>query len=236
MFAQNIINIDLYPTDEIFNHSERLFVVGSSASGKTELVQNLVRKYVHRFYRIVICGNPNDLLNFPETKSITELYQGNEPENAIFNPFLDLDQYECQKHGDKMCLIIIDDLMDIAFKSTLVSQLFSKGRHINVSTILIMQSYFATGSGVNLLPQIKNNCTLQIFTKNRSLREMGMVASRLEHDKKSKSFFLDLYKKTVLQKRYGYLTVFLDCSDEKIKYANNLVGEDGSPYLTIFGM
>ena len=236
MFAQNVININLYPSDKIFNQSERMFLVGSSASGKTEFVQNLVRKYVHRFYRIVICGNPNELLNFPETKSITELYQGNGVENAIFNPFIDIDQFEVKKHGNKMCLIIIDDLMDIAFKSSVVSQLFSKGRHLNVSTILIMQSFFATGSGVNLLPQIKNNCTMQIFTKNRSLREMGLIASRLEHDKKSKTFFLDLYKKTVLEKRYGYLAVFLDCSDEKIKYGNNLLDEDGSPYLTIFTM
>ena len=211
-------------------------MVGSSGSGKTELVQNLVRKYIHRYYRIVLCGNANELLVYPESKNITELYQGNDSENAIFNPFIDIDSFDYQKNSDKMCLVIIDDLQDIAFKSTIVSQLFSKGRHLNVSTILILQSNFATGSGISLLPQIKNNCTLQIFTKNRSLREMAMVASRLEHDKKYKTFFLDLYKKTVLEKRFGYIAVFLDSSNEKLKYANNLLGEDGSKFTTIYSM
>ena len=60
-------------------------------------------------------------------------------------------------------LIIIDDLMSDAYNSQVVNDIFSKGRHRNISIILVLQSYFPAGSGKSLIPQIKNNATIQIF-------------------------------------------------------------------------
>ena len=176
------------------------------------------------------------MLQYPETKNITELYHGGggSIENDIYNPFLVMDSHDEQKYGSRQLLIILDDLQEHIYKSQLVSQIFSKGRHLNISVIIILQSYFVSGSGTNILPQIKSNSTLQIFTKHRSMNEVSTIASRLEYDKSAKSKFVNLFKQTVQDKRFGYLAARLDVSDPRIRYCSNLIDEDNSSYLTVY--
>ena len=83
--------------------------------------------------------------------------------------------------------------MEAVYKSPVVSMIFSKGRHLGISAIVIFQSYFPSGSGKNIFPQIRNNSTIQVFTKCRSLGEIGLISSRLEYDKKSRDFFMQLF-------------------------------------------
>ena len=124
--------------------------------------------------------------------------------------------------------------MESLYRSPVVSKLYSKGRHLSISVISIMQSYFPTGKGQNLFPQIKNNSTIQIFTKARSQGEIGLIASRLECGKLARDVFINIFKKIVQDKRYGYLAVMLDVADTRLRYCNNINGEDGTPYLTVF--
>ena len=221
----------LYPTDEIFHQTERILVSGSSNTGKSFLIENLVRKFSKRFYKIVLCGNTNRLLEFPETKQITEYYTGKDP---IYNPFLEVDSYDVKINQGKQLLIILDDLQEHIFKSEIVSKIFSRGRHLGISVIIVLQSYFVTGSGKNILPQIKLNCTYNIFTRIRSIGEIALIAQRLEHDKEARNFFIALFKKIVQEKRYAYLCVGLDVSDARIRYFNNLLSEDKSDFLTVY--
>ena len=234
---EGTLDVNVYPSDIIFNETQRILLFGSSNTGKTHLVEQLVKRHVDRFYRIVICGNRNRLLDFPQTKNITELYGGRGAEgDGIFDPFTEIEPYVLKKKKDenKQMLVIYDDMMEAVYKSPVVSKIFSKGRHLGVSSIVILQSYFPTGKGQNLFPQIKNNSTIQIFTKARSQGEIGMIAARLEFGKRYRDFFMQLFKKEVQEKRFGYLAVQLDCSDGRLKYYNNLVREDGTPYLTLF--
>ena len=88
-----------------------------------------------------------------------------------------------------------------------------------------------------MMPQIKNNCSVQVFLKYKSQSELGVIASKLEHSKADKEFFLSLFKKLVSnnqQTRFGYLAVFLDSTDSRIRYASNLLEEDGTPHLTVY--
>ena len=227
-----IIDISIQDNDHIFQKPERIIVTGTSNSGKTFLIENLVRKFSHKFYRIIICGNKNKLLEFNETREKTSLFSSDT--DIIYNPFLEIGQYEVKKYPNQQFLIIIDDLMDSVFKSTIVSDIFSKGRHINVSCIILNQSFCPNGTGTNLYPQIKNNATIHVFTKCRAANEVRLIASRLEFDKKSQDTFTNLYKKYVLEKKYGYIFVMMDSGDSKLKYCNNFLSEDGSPFLTVF--
>ena len=64
-----------------------------------------------------------------------------------------------------------------------------------------------------------------------------MIASKLEHAKADKEFFLSLFKKLVSNNRltrFGYLAIFLDSTDSRIRYASNLLEEDGTPHLTVY--
>ena len=152
--------------------------------------------------KIVICGTPNLLLKYPETKEKTKIY------DTIQNPFKEQDDDDDETSGgnaedERGSLYIIDDLMSEAYNSQVVNDIFSKGRHHNISVILILQSYFPTGSAKSLIPQIKNNATIQIFFRLRNQSELALAAKKLEFDKKSQEFFLDLIKRQVCEKSMG---------------------------------
>ena len=215
------LNID----SEIFCGSSRLLIIGGSHSGKTYFVQKLVLRHHEKFKKIVICGTPNLLLQYSQTKDKTKIY------DTIQNPFKEQDDDDDDKRGS---LYVIDDLMSEAYNSQIVNDIFSKGRHHNISVILILQSYFPTGSAKSLIPQIKNNATIQIFFRLRNQSELVLAAKKLEFDKKSQEFFLDLIKREVCEKRYGYIATFLDELNPEGRYRNNLVFEDGSKYETVY--
>lgn len=214
----------------IFDEPERIIITGSSGTGKTHLVEQLVKKYAHRFYRIMVVGTKNDLMNFQETKGKTEFFYSDK--EILYNPFLEIDQYDVKKNPGKQFLIIYDDLINEVHKSPIISDLFLKGRHLSISSILLMQTYFPGGSK-SLYPQIKNNSTIQIFTKLRNLSEIGLIARRLEYTKTSIDFFSNIYREKVTNKRYGYLCCLLESSNEKLRYITNLLSEDCTPFLTV---
>lgn len=227
----DVENVDLY--HNLFDNPERLLISGSSNSGKTHLLENIIKKYHHRFYRIVVSGPKNRLFDFEETKGKTELF--NTENDCLYNPLTDIDSFDLKKYGDLQCLAIYDDLMSLCHTSDVISNLFSKGRHMNVSVVLLMQSYTPQSSSKrSVYPQIKNNSSIQIFTKMRSQGEIGLIGRRLEYDKTSQLFFSQLIKEQVQQVRYGYLAVFLDENEEKGRYRNNLCDEDGTPFESVY--
>ena len=158
--------------------------------------------------------------------------------SEIFNPFTKFSQTELQKRKKSklQTLIIYDDLQELVANSSVVSELFSKGRHFNFSVMLILQSYFPQGAkSKTVLPQIKANASVQIFTTIRSMRDVGTIVDRLECTKDDK-LWLTLVFKQVLVKgpKYGYLVVNHDASNELLTYSNNLFNEDGSPHPSYY--
>merc|ERR1712121_342930 len=191
---------------------------------------HLLRKHIDKFYKIIICGNRNRLLEFPETICKTSLHKSDS--DPIFNPFTELDRYEVKKNKNKQFLLILDDLMEVIYQSPIVSKIFSAGRHFQISCIILCQPFFPSGRGTNIYRQIKNNSSIFIFTKLRSKNQIGNISRHLESDQKTQKFFVELYKKYVLNKKFGYLAIFLDTIDQ-LRYVTNLIGEDTSPYLTV---
>ena len=220
---KNYKNLEI--DSEIFQGSSRIILLGGSHCGKTYFLQKLVLRHEKKFRKIIICGTPNDLLKYPETRGKTELHSG------IYDPFNEIAD-ECE--DGRQILIVYDDLMSEAYNSQIVNNLFSKGRHYNISTVLVLQSYFPSGSGRSILPMVKNNASLQIFFRLRNQAEMSLVAKKLEFDKKSQQFFLDLIQREVCGKKYGYLAVYMDETNLEARYRNNLVFDDGSEYETVY--
>ena len=135
------------------------------------------KKHIDKFYRIVICGNRNRLLDFPETSHKTSLHKS--VSDPIFNPFTELNSYEVKKNKNKQFLLILDDLMELIYQSSIVSKIFSAGRHFQISCIILCQSFFPSGSGKNIYPQIKNNSSIFIFTKVRSKNQIATISRHL---------------------------------------------------------
>ena len=218
---------DLEVDSHIFEGSSRILLLGGSHCGKTYFLQNLVLRHEKKFKKIILCGTPNDLLEYPQTKGKTVRHEG------IYDPFEEAAE-DLQEDDDRQILVVYDDLMSEAYNSQIISRLFSRGRHYRISTVLVLQSYFPSGSGRSVLPMVKNNASHQIFFKLRNQAEMSMVAKKLEFDKRNIQFFTDLIQREVYGKKYGYVAVFMDESNPEARYRNNLVGEDGSPHETVY--
>ena len=218
---------DLEVDSHIFEGSSRILLLGGSHCGKTYFLQNLVLRHEKKFKKIILCGTPNDLLEYPQTKGKTVRHEG------IYDPFEEAAE-DLQEDDDRQILVVYDDLMSEAYNSQIISRLFSRGRHYRISTVLVLQSYFPSGSGRSVLPMVKNNASHQIFFKLRNQAEMSMVARKLEFDKRNIQFFSDLIQREVYGKKYGYVAVYMDESNQEARYRNNLVGEDGSPHETVY--
>ena len=184
---------------ELFKKSERIILFGGSDSGKSYFLQQLVLRHSVKFKRIIICGSKNDLLIYPETKNITEYYDDSDAE-SIYDPFKDEEYYKNTQQDKRGVLLILDDLMTEAYNSQIVNKCFSRGRHLNLSILLVLQSYFPTGRGRSILPMLRNSATCQIFFSLRNRSEMVNVSRSIECSKKYQKFFLDLLDSQVYQK------------------------------------
>ena len=216
---------------DIFEKPDRLLVYGGSYSGKTHMVVNLVLKHHNKFKKIILCGAKNALLVHRDTKDKCIFYDNED--SPIYDPFREEEEDSCN-NDKRQTLIILDDLMTEVYNSQIVSKIFSKGRHLNLSCIVILQSFFPQGASKSLVPMLKNNSSIQIFLKLRNRGEMGLIAKKFEHGKKSQEFFNLLVEREIYQKRFGYLAVFMD--DPNAKYRNNLASEDGLNFETVFMM
>ena len=102
----------------------------------------------------------------------------------------------------KKTVIVIDDLMEEAKNSKLVSKLFTQGRHRNVSVILIMQNAFPKGK---YNTEIARNAMYMALFKSPADREQ---ISRLGHKmfEKVNNVFMQIYR-NVTNKKYGYVLI-----------------------------
>lgn len=212
---------------DIFERPYQVLVYGGSWSGKTHTTVNLVKRHHMKFKKIIICGAKNELATDETTKHKTIFYDNEEL--PIYDPF---QGDEARDNDPRQILLILDDLMSEVYSSQLVAKIFAKGRHINLSTIVILQSYVPQGTSKSLVPMLKNNASLQLFFNLRNRSEMNLAARRLEHSKKGQDFFNALVEREIYQKRFGYIAIFMD--DSVGRYRNNLAFEDSLPFETVF--
>lgn len=211
---------------DLFERPHMILCYGGSYSGKTHMIVNLIKRYHEKFKKIIICGAKNGLLTDEATKHKSVFYENED--SPIYDPFQDSEGLSANDPK----LLILDDLMSEVYSSQLASKIFSKGRHLNLTTIIILQSFYPQGCSKSIVPMLKNNANLQIFFKLRNRSEMNLVGKKLEHSKKNQQFFEALVHQEIYQKRFGYLAVFMD--ETEARYRNNLVYEDSLPYETVF--
>ena len=127
---------DVYTEDDIniFREPARIIVAGFSNSGKTVLVSKLIKKYSTHFSKIVICGVSRHPLQDDTTIA---------PKVLVYKDIVD--PLEDTNPLDKI-LLVLDDMYLKAMTSQTVVDAFIKGRHSNLSVIMITQNLFMKGS------------------------------------------------------------------------------------------
>lgn len=202
----------------IFSEPSRIIIAGFSNGGKSYLCAKMIEKYQQNFAKIIICGSGyKELRTNPLIKHKISFY------SEIVNPLDDRDP-EDTSH----ILVVYDDLYVESTNSKIVSDIFTKGRHENISVIFITQNIFFSGK---FSRSISLNASHFILLKSRDLSQIETLGRQIFGKQDAKKF-LDIYKK-VISRQYGYLLVDLGVkTPESIIFRGNIVNEP--PYEIVY--
>ena len=178
----------------LFSTPARILVGGSSNSGKSVLCDYLVRQYHDQFARIIICGVSSHPLE--ECSSI-------KPKLTLSPDLVDPSDY--QSFDKEPVLLWIDDLYSKALDSSNVCDLFTKGRHKNISTILTTQNIFPRAKYAR---DVSLNASHYILTRIRDLSSVETLARQLYGTKRSKGF-MEIYNKCMTSRPFAHLLIDL---------------------------
>lgn len=207
-----------------FRHPFSCKVAGPSGSGKTILV----RKIIEHFQEVIIFKN-----GIPKTLKVIWAYgvEGAvdfaQYPNTIIRYTEGLPELDDLKDGH---LLIIDDLMSELANSTQLSQLFTRGRHLEISTIFLVQNALPQGREMR---NINLNCNYLILFNNPSDRsQIDILAGRMYT--RNKKFFLASFDDATRQP-YGYIRRDNTAqTPDKYRLQSNIIPVNGQLVTTCY--
>ena len=162
------------------DHPYRILIIGSSGSGKTNALLNLIQNQpyidkIHLYAKYPYESKYQFLINKRERVGTNRL---NDPK-AFIEYFIDMhkvykniDNYNPDK--ENKILIVFDDMIADMIKNkelnSIVTELFIRGIKLNNSLVFITQSYFKVPK------DIRNNSTHFLFLKIPNKRELQQIA------------------------------------------------------------
>ena len=180
-----------------FQHPFSLMVSGSRKAGKSEFVKSLLREAQVQIEpipeRVVWCYTKHQ----PELLQELKLING-DIEYVEGIPTNLEEMFDRQKSN----LIVLDDMMDEASKDDRISQLFTRGRHDNLSVIFLTQNLFHKHQrNISL-----NSDYLVIFKNPRDSSQIQNLARQFIP---TNSKFLTWAYRDATEKPYSYLLLDL---------------------------
>lgn len=136
----------------------RILIVGSSGSGKTNVLFNFLKLSSGTFSKIVICVKSSDepLYNYlAENPDIEFFEEGNVPDMSSFD-------------GHKSSLIVFDDLV-LEKDQRKIQDFFIRGRKRGITGIYLSQSYYKTPKLIRI------NCRYIIIKKLSSVKDLKLI-------------------------------------------------------------
>ena len=185
-----MINFDDYTNENIIEHNSkcpyipnhpcRIHIIGGSGSGKTNALLNLINNqpdideiylyakdpYEAKYQYLIKKREKVGLDHFDDLKAFMEY------SNDMQDVYKNIEDYNPRKK--RKVLIIFDNMIaDIINNNKLnpiVTELFIRGRKLNISIVFIMQSYFKVPKDVRL------NSTHFFIMKIPNKRELQQIA------------------------------------------------------------
>ena len=203
-----MINFDEYTNENKINHNPnwpytpdhpyRILIIGGSGSGKTDTLLNLLENqpdidkiylYVKDLYELKY----QLLINKRESVGINHFKDSKafiEYSNDMHDVYKKIDDYNPDKENKILILFddMIADMIHVKKLNSIVTELFVRGRKLNVSLVFITLSYFKVPTDVRL------NTTHFLIAKNPNNRELQQITINHSSDINTKDFS-DIYKK-----------------------------------------
>ena len=203
-----MINFDEYTNENKINHNPnwpyipdhpyRILIIGGSGSGKTNALLNLINNqpdidkiylyakdpYEDKYQYLINKRESVGLKHFNDPKAFIEY------SNDMHDVYKNIDNYNPDK--ENKILIVFDDMIaDMIHNkklNSIVTELFVRGRKLNISLVFITLSYFKVPTDVRL------NTTHFLIAKNPNNRELQKITINHSSDINTKDFS-DIYKK-----------------------------------------
>ena len=181
------------------DHPYRTIIIGGSGSGKTNLLLKLMENQLDINKTYLYAKDPYDaknqyLINKREGVSIDHFSDPNafiEYSNDMHDVYKNIDDYNPDK--ENKILIVFDDMIaDMIHNkklNSIVTELFIRGRKLNISLVFITQSYFKVPKDVRL------NTSDFFITKIPNKRELQQIAINHSSDINTKDF-ANIYRKS----------------------------------------
>ena len=197
-----MINFDDYTNENITEHNSkwpyiqhhpyRILIIGSSGSGKTNALLNLINNqpdndkiylyakdpYEAKIQYLINKREKVGLDHFDDSKAFMEY------SNDIQDVYKNIEDYNPIKKRNVLIIFddMIADMIDNKKLNTVVTELFIRGRKLNISIVFITQSYFKVPKDVRL------NSTHFLIMKTPNQRELPQIALNHSSDTDFKDF------------------------------------------------
>ena len=230
-----MINFDIYTNGNkrkhnlnwqyIPHHPNTILIIGGSGSGKTNALLNLINNQpdIDKIY--LYAKDPNEgkyQFLIKKTESIG-LKHFNDPKafieysNDMHDFYKNTDIYNPDK--ENKILIVFDDMIADMINNknlnSIVTELFIRGRKLNISLVFITESYFKVPKDVRL------NTTHFFIMKIPNKRELQQIAINHSSNINTKDF-INIYKKCT-DKSYSFLVNDTTlASDDPLRFRKNL--------------
>ena len=184
------------------HHPYRILIIGSLGSGKTNALLNLIVNqpdidkiylyakdpYEAKYQFLINKRESTGLKHFNDPKAFIEYL------NDMQDVYKNIDEYNPDK--ENKILIVFDDMIaDMIHNkklNSIVTELFIRGRKLNISLVFITQSYFKVPKDVRL------NTTHFFITKIPNKRELQQIAINHSSDISTKDF-TNIYRKCTVE-------------------------------------
>ena len=180
------------------DHPYRILITGSSGSGKTNVLLNVIENqpdidkiylyakdlYEPKYQYLINKTEGVGMNHFKDLKAFIEY------SNDMCNVYKNVNHYNTDK-GNKILIVSDDMIADMVQNeklNSIVTELFVRGRKLNIYLVYITQSYFKVPKDVRL------NTTHFFITKILSKRELQQIAINHSSDISTEDF-VNIYRK-----------------------------------------
>ena len=176
----------------IYSRSYRKLIIGGSGSGKTNALLNLINNqpdidkiylyakdpYEAKYQFLINKRESTGLKHFNDPKAFIEY------SNDMQDVYKNIDEYNVDK--ERKILIVFDDMIADMINNkklnSIVTELFIRGRKLDIPLVFITQSYFKVPKDVTL------NTTHFFITKIPNEIELQQIALKHSSDTSTKDF------------------------------------------------
>ena len=207
------------------NHPYRILIISGLRSGKTNALWNLINNqpdidkgylytkdpYVSKHQFLINKRKTTGLKHFNDPKAFIEY------SNDMLDVYKNIDEHNADK--ERKILIAFDDtiadMINNKKLNSIVTELFIRGRKLNISLVFITQSYFKVPKDVRL------NSTHFFIMKIPNKRELQQIALNHSSDINSKDF-IKIYKKCTAEPYSFLVNDATLASDNPLRFRKNL--------------